>query len=109
MSTALEQLLDSPENLEYLARQSRLLSLSPRELFELVEELEAKLGASNPSFRKFVDSASEQIEQVRATSSEPREEDSAYDAFKRAGLIGCIKDGPSDLSTNPKYMEGFGE
>ncbi|MGF1634616.1 MAG: hypothetical protein ACFCVE_12255 [Phycisphaerae bacterium] len=24
-------------------------------------------------------------------------------------LAGCIKDGPSDLSTNPKYMEGFGE
>ena len=23
-------------------------------------------------------------------------------------FIGCIKDGPSDLSTNPKYMEGFG-
>jgi hypothetical protein len=26
-----------------------------------------------------------------------------------AGLIGCIEDGPSDLSTNPKYMEGFGK
>ena len=23
-------------------------------------------------------------------------------------LIGCVE-GPSDLSTNPKYMEGFGE
>lgn len=22
--------------------------------------------------------------------------------------IGCIKDAPPDLSTNPKYMEGFG-
>ncbi len=22
--------------------------------------------------------------------------------------IGCIKDGPTDLSTNPKYMEGYG-
>ena len=23
-------------------------------------------------------------------------------------FIGCIKDAPSDLSTNPKHMEGFG-
>jgi hypothetical protein len=23
--------------------------------------------------------------------------------------LGCIDDGPPDLSTNPKYMEGFGE
>jgi predicted transcriptional regulator len=31
----------------------------------------------------------------------------AYDLFKAAGLIGCAK-GPADLSTNEKYMEGFG-
>lgn len=36
-------------------------------------------------------------------------EESCYDAACRAGLIGVIKGGPSDLSTNPKYMEGFGE
>ena len=23
-------------------------------------------------------------------------------------LVGCVKDAPSDLSSNPKYMEGFG-
>lgn len=33
---------------------------------------------------------------------------SCYDVAKKAGLIGCIKGGPPDLSTNPKYMEGFG-
>jgi hypothetical protein len=32
-----------------------------------------------------------------------------YDSLCRRGLIGCIDGGPSDLSTNPKYMEGFGE
>jgi predicted DNA-binding protein len=32
---------------------------------------------------------------------------SAYDLVKH--LCGSIKDGPSDLATNPKYMEGFGE
>ena len=34
--------------------------------------------------------------------------ESLYDAAMRHGLIGCIE-GPEDLSTNPKYMEGFGE
>jgi predicted DNA-binding protein len=33
---------------------------------------------------------------------------SCYDIAKKAGWIGCIKNGPPDLSTNPKYMEGFG-
>ena len=33
---------------------------------------------------------------------------SAHDAFRKAGLIGIIKTGPRDRSTNKKYMEGFG-
>jgi hypothetical protein len=33
---------------------------------------------------------------------------SAYDIAKKMGLIGCAKGLPSDLSTNPAYMEGFG-
>lgn len=33
----------------------------------------------------------------------------AYDVFKEVGLIGCAPGGPPDLSTNKKYMEGFGE
>jgi hypothetical protein len=32
-----------------------------------------------------------------------------YDAFKESGLIGCVKNAPSDLSSNPRYFEGFGE
>jgi hypothetical protein len=30
-------------------------------------------------------------------------------AARRLGLVGCLKGGPPDLSTNPIYMEGFGE
>ena len=29
-------------------------------------------------------------------------------AAERLGLVGCVE-GPADLSTNPGYMEGFGE
>ncbi len=39
-------------------------------------------------------------------SSEEEPFESAYDRAKH--LIGSIE-GPGDLSTNPKYMEGFGE
>jgi len=35
--------------------------------------------------------------------------ESAYDIAKRLGLIGRFKGGPRDLSTNPKYFEGFGK
>ena len=34
---------------------------------------------------------------------------SIYDVMLEDGLIGILKDTPPDLSTNPKYMEGFGE
>ena len=31
-----------------------------------------------------------------------------FDFFNEAGLIGCVDDAPSDLSTNSLHMEGFG-
>jgi metal-responsive CopG/Arc/MetJ family transcriptional regulator len=36
----------------------------------------------------------------------PRE--SCYDVAKRLGIIGSAKGLPTDLSTNPEHMEGFG-
>ena len=39
----------------------------------------------------------------------PAEESpSAYDVFKRAGLIGALKNAPRDLSVNRKHFDGFG-
>lgn len=35
--------------------------------------------------------------------------ESVYDRLKASGLLGCLPGGPSDLSTNPEYLEGFGE
>jgi predicted DNA-binding protein len=32
----------------------------------------------------------------------------AYDHAKKAGLIGAVKGGTRDLSTNPNYCDGFG-
>lgn len=33
---------------------------------------------------------------------------SCYDLAEKAGLIGCAKNVPNDLSTNARHMEGFG-
>jgi hypothetical protein len=60
--------------------------LSPEERQELVREL------SKP--------------EPPRTDDPPR---TLYDALNARGLIGFMTDAPSDLSTNPIYMEGFGK
>lgn len=35
--------------------------------------------------------------------------ESAFDAFNRLALIGCVKRAPRDLSTNKRYFRGFGK
>lgn len=32
----------------------------------------------------------------------------AFDVLSKAGLIGSLKGGPTNLATNPAHMEGFG-
>jgi hypothetical protein len=44
----------------------------------------------------------------RGNGMRPAEGETLFDRAKRAGLIGCLNGAPADLSTNPKYMEGFG-
>ena len=34
--------------------------------------------------------------------------ETSYEILSRHGLIGCIHDTPPDLSTNRKYMQGYG-
>jgi hypothetical protein len=33
---------------------------------------------------------------------------SAYELAEAAGLIGCVRRAPKDLSTNERHLEGFG-
>ena len=75
---------------------SSLNALSPEQLATLRRELDSKLALSPPP--------------NHAKRASPAEE-TAFDRLERAGLIGCLKGmpgTPTDLSTNPKYMEGFG-
>jgi predicted DNA-binding protein len=48
-------------------------------------------------------------EALEAYCQNGQKELSCYDLALRAGFIGSVKNLPPDLSTNPKYMEGFGE
>jgi hypothetical protein len=34
---------------------------------------------------------------------------SAFEAAEAAGLIGCVRRAPKDLSTNRRHFEGFGK
>jgi hypothetical protein len=36
-------------------------------------------------------------------------EKTAYDAAAAAGIIGAVRGGPRDLSTNRRHFRGFGE
>ena len=50
------------------------------------------------------------IEKVDGSGRASNEhEPTLFEILDEVGLIGCIEDGPTDLSTNPKYMEGFGK
>ena len=48
-----------------------------------------------------------------AGNSDRKEEngqpETAYEILQRQGLIGCIDGTPPDLSTNKKYMQGYGK
>lgn len=39
--------------------------------------------------------------------NEPGER-TAYELAKEAGIVGSVRNAPRDLSTNPRYMKGFG-
>ena len=69
---------------------------------ELQRELKAIKKATGKSESELVRSAIEEL------CRQHRNEPTCYDIAVRMGIVGAIKGGPKDLSTNPKYMDGFG-
>ena len=72
-------------------------------------ELAALLEATGKPWPKVLDEAltTYRQEEVRKRNGGSSPE-SFFEAASRLRLIGCLRGGPSDLSTNPSYMEGFG-
>jgi hypothetical protein len=76
---------------------SSINALSLDQMRQLYRELENRMAAAK------------QPDPALADSDDA--EESAFGVARRAGLIGCIKGdpgSPTDLSTNPTHMEGFG-
>ena len=69
----------------------------------LVKRLKKHAGMRRRSESALVREALESYLGEASTSS------SAYDLAREAGLIGCVRGGPSDLSANRKHFEGFGQ
>ncbi len=78
-----------------------LMSQTTKELSELMEKLPETVRQQIYHFAQKeaakLNSAANGTQQV-----------SLYEAAKKLGIVGILKDGPVDLSTNPKHMEGFG-
>ncbi|MBE0544781.1 MAG: hypothetical protein IH623_25870 [Verrucomicrobia bacterium] len=77
---------------------------------ELPDELAARLEAT--STQRQVPPAQivrEALENALpgSSSAELQPGPSAYDVLK--DLVGCVDSGRTDLATNPKHMEGFGQ
>lgn len=70
---------------------------------ELVEKLDALADEQHTTRSQLIRSA---IEEYVESEMRIAEAPSAYEAMK--DVIGSVE-GPEDLSTNPKYMEGFGQ
>lgn len=75
---------------------------------QLIAELADRLGCSPQ------DALSDLIATARGRRRSRRNapgtsSESAHELGKRLGLFASLKDGPKDLSSNPRYMEGFGQ
>jgi metal-responsive CopG/Arc/MetJ family transcriptional regulator len=68
----------------------------------LVKRLKKRAGMRRLSDSALVSEALEAYLGEASTSG------SAYDLAREAGLIGCVRAGPSDLSVNRKHFEGLG-
>jgi predicted DNA-binding protein len=74
---------------------------------KLPKKLAAKLERVAKAERRSKQTLLREAIEQRLKTKRPRGPVMAYDLVKH--LCGSIKDGPSDLATNPKYMKGFGE
>jgi hypothetical protein len=76
---------------------SRLTLKLPPDMAHLLKVVAAKKGISKPKYA---------LEVLNRALKKERTRLSLYDLMKDS--IGCFSSGKKDLSTNPKYMAGYG-
>lgn len=85
------------------------MAIDPREIELTTEQKRQLAGLAEQSGRSWADVLTDALRSYRPRNG-PRTATSTggsfYDSMK--DIIGIVKDAPRDLSTNPKYMEGFG-
>lgn len=83
----------------------RNIQLSPQQQ----EDIAALAERTGKTWQEVLQAALNRHIHIVMQAEQPETQESVYDVLQRAGLIGCLQGGPPDLSTNPKYMDGFGE
>lgn len=78
----------------------------PADLRQKLRKATKRTGVQTSEFVR--DAVERRLAQEQRLAHE-EEGQTAYDRALKSGLIGAIRDAPPDLSTNPKYFEGFGE
>lgn len=87
------------------------MSISPDEISLSAEQKQRLAQLADEAGKSWEEVLAEALQTygIQRQSGTDNGGESFYDAATRLGLIGCVQGGPADLSTNPKYMEGFGE
>jgi hypothetical protein len=87
------------------------MSTSPDEIDLTAEQKQRLAEIADQTGKAWDEVLAEALEAYRSQrqTADVNGGESFYDAALRLGLIGCVAGGPPDLSTNPKYMDGFGE
>jgi hypothetical protein len=86
------------------------MSISPEQISLTPDQRQhlARLAQqSGKPWHAVLEEALSSFEHVALSKTENGE--TVYEALLRLGLLGSVSDGPGDLSTNPNYMEGFGQ
>lgn len=84
------------------------MATDPREISLSEEQRKLLAQRSEETGKPWTELLDELLSRLPRSRSNGPTERSLYDALNERGMIGTF-DGPGDLSTNPRRMEGFGE
>jgi hypothetical protein len=85
------------------------MSVDPKTILLSDAQRKALAELSDKSGKPWPDVLSEALSAYRPKDETNGQNGESFsEAAERLGLVGCVE-GPADLSTNPAYMEGFGQ